>query len=72
MMGKALPVTPEIPDSMLYIYNMFISVKNSTRDTITSQSILNYCELFQTSINPYEAGVIMEVDNTYQTEVING
>ena len=72
MMGKSLPPAPEFPQSMMYIYNLFISVKSSTRDTITAQSILNYCQLFRTSINAFEADAIMELDNAYKKEVLNG
>lgn len=72
MMGKKLPEEAKAPESVMYLYSLFVRVKNATRGVLNASAILDYCKLYQTHIRADEAEAIMIIDSIYQTEVTHG
>ncbi len=66
-MGKPVPELQigDVPEQIVYIWNMYAEIKRGCSDNVTYQDIQAYCQVCECNLLPFEAKIVIELDSLY-------
>lgn len=61
----------DIPEKMVYIWDLYVDIRTGTNDTISYSAIKDYCDLFGYELAQVEISLVIKLDKIYW-RVMNG
>ena len=62
---------PNLRNELVYLWSIFVSLRNASEGVISYNQIRSYCEIYG-NLNVFEVDLITELDRLYRKEAHNG